>query len=71
MMRLEELMGSLLTFEIEPNEEFKERNKPVGLRAKYGLLVDEGNELLEYVALLSNNFERVIKRLNAQEKGIP
>ena len=56
-MRLEELMGSLLMFEMELNEESKERKKLVGLRAKSKLHVDEGNELSEYVALLSKNFE--------------
>ena len=62
-------MGSLRTFEIEVNEKSKERKKLVGLRAEFELPVDEGNELLEYVALLSKNFERAIKRLNTQAKG--
>ena len=38
-MRLKELMGSLLTFEIELNEESKERKKRLGLRIKYELPV--------------------------------
>ena len=50
-------MGSLLTSKIELNEESKERMKLVGLRADSELLVDEGDELLEFVALLSKNFE--------------
>ena len=66
--RLEELVGSLLTFEKELNKESKERKKLVGLRAKSELLVDEGNELSESVALLSKNFEKAIKRLNTQAK---
>ena len=45
MMRLEELMGSLLTFEIYMNEESKEKNKIVELRAESELPIDEGNEL--------------------------
>ena len=52
------------------NEESKEKNKIVELRAESELPIDEGNELLESIALLSKNFERVIKRLNAQSKGI-
>ena len=52
-MRLEELMGSLGKFEIELTEESKERKKLVELWAKFKLLVDEGNELCEFVALLS------------------
>ena len=67
-MRLEESMGSLLTFKIELNKESQERKKLVGLRVESKLPVNEGNELSEYVALLSNNFERAIKRLNAQAK---
>ena len=43
----------------------------MGLKAKSELLVDEGNELSEYMALLLKNFERAIKRLNAQVKGNP
>ena len=69
-MRLEELMGSLLMFEIELNEESKERKKLMGLRDKSEPPVDEGNELLEFVALLSKIFEIAIKRLNTQ-KGNP
>ena len=52
------------------NEESKEKIKIVELRAESELPIDEGNELLESIALLSKNFERVIKRLNAQSKGI-
>ena len=70
-MTLEELMGSLLMFEIELNKESKERKKLIRLRVESKLLVDEGNELSESMTLLSNNFERAIKRLNAQEKGNP
>ena len=43
-MRLEELIGSLRTFEIELNEESKERKKLVGLRAGSELYNDEGSE---------------------------
>ena len=43
-MRLEELMGSLLMFEIELNEESKERKKLVGLRAKSELPVMKGTD---------------------------
>ena len=68
-MRLEELMGSQRTFEIKLNEESKERKKLMGLRAESELPNDEGSEFLELVALLSKNFERVLKRLNNQEKG--
>ena len=70
-MRLEELMGSLLTFEIELNEESKERKKLVGLRVESKPPIDEGNELSEFVALLSKKFERDIKRLNTQVTGNP
>ena len=63
-MRLEESMRSLLTFEIELNEDSNERMKLVGLRVETKLLVDEGNGLSESMALLSKNFERAIKRLN-------
>ena len=70
-MRLEELKGSLLTFEIKMNEVSTERKKLVGLRAEFELLVDEENELSESMALMSKNFERAIKRLNAQVKGNP
>ena len=70
MMRLEELMGSLLTFEIEINEDSKEKKKIVELRAESELPIDERNELLESIALLSKNFEKAIKRLNARSKGI-
>ena len=41
------------------------------LRAESELPIDEGNELLESIALLSKNFERAIKRLNAQSKDVP
>ena len=44
-MRFEELLGSLLMHEIELNEEFKERNKLIGLRVEFELPVDEGKEL--------------------------
>ena len=44
IMRLEELMGSLRSFEIELSEEAKERKKLVGLRAKSELPNDEGDE---------------------------
>ena len=37
----------------------------MGLRAESELPINEGNELSESVALLSKNFERSIKRLNA------
>ena len=70
-MRLEELMGSLLTLEIELNEESKEIKKLVGLRVEFELLDVEGNNLLESVALMSKNFEGAIKRLNGQAKGNP
>ena len=70
-IRLEELIGSLLTFKIELNKEPEERNKPMGQRAKSKPPVDDGNELSKSVALLSKNFERAIKRLNAQAKGNP
>ena len=69
--RLEEIMGSLLTFEIELIEESKERKKLIRLTAESKLPVDEGNELSESMALLIKNFERAIKRLNAQAKGNP
>ena len=68
-MRLEELIGSLRTFEIELSKESKERKKLMELRAKFELPNDEGSEFLESVALLSKNFERALKRLNTQEKG--
>ena len=71
IMRLEELMGSILTFEIGLNEESKERKKLVGLRAEFKPHVDEGNEVLEFVSLLPKNFERAIKRSNTQAKGSP
>ena len=64
-------MGSLLAFEIELNEEFKERKKIVGLRVESELPVDEGSELSESEAYMSKNFERSIKRLNAQVKENP
>ena len=60
-MRLEELMGSIRTFEIDLNEEANERKKFVGLRAEFELPNDESDELFESVALLSKNFERAIK----------
>ena len=41
----------------------------MGLRVESKLALNEGNELSEFVALLSKNFERAIKRLNTQEKG--
>ena len=63
-MRLEELIGSLRTFEIELSKESKERKKLMELRAKFELPNDEGSEFLESVALLSKNFERALKRLN-------
>ena len=62
-MGLEELMGSLLMFEIELKEGSKEINKLVGLWAEIELPIDKD--------LLSNNFKRSIKRLNTQEKGDP
>ena len=71
MMILEELVVTPLTFEIELNEESYDRKKLEGLKAKSELPVDEGNELSEYVALWSKNFERAIKRLNAHVKGNP
>ena len=49
-MRLEELMGSLLKFEIELNEEYKERKKLVRLRVESELPVDEGNKLSKSIA---------------------
>ena len=70
-MRLEEPMESLLTFEIELNEESKEMKKLVGLRAESEQPVDEGNELSESMAFLSKNFERAIKMLNNQAKDNP
>ena len=60
-MRLEELIGSLRTFEIELSEESKERKKLVGLRVESELINHKGNEFLESMALLSKNFERAIK----------
>ena len=68
MMRIEELMRSLRTFEIELNEESKERKKLVGLRSKSKLPNDEGSEFSKLVALLSKNFERALKMLNTQAK---
>ena len=44
-MRLEELKGSLLTFEIKMNQVSTKRKKLVGLRVEFELLVDEENEL--------------------------
>ena len=46
-MQLEELMGSLRSFEIELSEKSEERNKLMGLRAESELPVDEGSKLLE------------------------
>ena len=43
-MRLEELIGSLCTFEIEMSKEDKEMKKLVGLRAEPELPNDEGDE---------------------------
>ena len=43
--RLEDPMGSLLTFEIKLNEKSKKINKLMELRAEFELLVNEGNEL--------------------------
>ena len=62
-------MGFLQTFEIELNEESKERKKLVGLRVESELPNDESSEYSELVALLSNNFEKVLKRLNTRVKG--
>ena len=56
-------------FEIELNEESKERKKLVGLTVEFEPPVDEGNELSKFMALLSKNFGRAIKRLNTQAKG--
>ena len=70
-MRLEELVGSLGTFEIELSEEFRGRKKIVGLRAESKLPNDEGSKFSKSVALLSMNFERALKRLNTQVKGNP
>ena len=61
MMRLEELMGSLQTFEIELSEEFKERKKLVELKVESELPNDDGYELFESMALLSKKFERALK----------
>ena len=63
IMRLEELMESLLTFELKLNEESKERNKLVGLRAESKLPTDEGNEVSKSLALLSN------KKIECLRKG--
>ena len=38
------------------------------LRAEFELTIDEGNELSKSIALMSNNFERAIKRLNTKAK---
>ena len=64
--RLEELMGSLQTFEIELSEESKERKNLMGLRVKSELPTAKGSEFSKSMALLSNNFERAQKRLNTQ-----
>ena len=65
IMRLEELMGSIRTFEIDLNKEANERKKLVGLRAESKLLSDESDELFESMALLSKNFERAIDELKS------
>ena len=55
-MKLEELIGSLRTLEIELSEESKERKKLLRLRAESELPNDEDNEFSELVTLLTKNF---------------
>ena len=43
-MGLEELMGSLCTFEIEISKKAKERKKVVGIRVESELPSDEGDD---------------------------
>ena len=69
-MRLEELKGSLRSFEIELNDESKERKKLVGLRVESELPSDKGSEFSKLVAMLSKNFEKALKGLNTQQKVI-
>ena len=61
MMRLEEHIGFLRTFEIELSEDSKERKNLMGLRVESELPNDEGSEFLNSVSLLSKNFERALK----------
>ena len=62
-MRLEELKGSLRTFEIELKKKVKEMKKLMGLRTEFEPPNDESDELSESVALLSKNIERAIIQL--------
>ena len=39
------------------------------LKAKFKLLIDEGDEFSKSLTLFSNNSNRAIKQLNTQEKG--
>ena len=69
-MKLEELIGSLHTFEMELEEDKKQRKRTVAfyVEPQQGE-EDEGDDLAESMALLTKNFNQVASKMKKILKG--
>ena len=67
-MKLEELIGSLRTFEMELEENKKQRKTTMVFQIEpQQVEKEEGDDLIESMALLTKNFNQVVKK---NEQGI-
>ena len=69
-LKLEELIGSLRTFEMELEEDKKLRMKTVAFQVEPQMTEgEEGDDLAESMALLTKNFNPVARKKNKRIKG--
>ena len=69
-MKLEELIGSLRTFEMEIEEDKKLRKRTVAFQVEpHQAEGEEGDDLAEFMALLTKNFNQVARKMNKILKG--
>ena len=69
-MKLKELIGSLRTFEMELKEDKKQRKRTVAFQVELQQLEEEeGDDLVESMALLTKNFNQVARKMNKRLKG--
>ena len=69
-MKLEELIGSLRTFEMELEEDKQQRKRIVTFQVEpHQVEEEEGDDLIEFVALMTKKINQVARKMN-RLKGI-
>ena len=69
-MKLEELIGSLRTFEMKLDEDKKQRKRTVAFQVEpQQVEEEEGDDLAESMSLLTKNFNQVARKINKRLKG--